>query len=64
MTNNRIPSVIMGDDEEPIALPFRWTICGACRGDGKTSAHLGAFSREDLEAQDPGLHGRLYERRL
>lgn len=40
------------DVEATYELPARWEICSHCRGDGKTSAYLGAFSREDFDA-DP-----------
>lgn len=33
-------------------LPRRWAICGECDGEGKTSAHLGAFSMDELQ-EDP-----------
>lgn len=35
-----------GDERE---LRFRWCICGQCDGHGKSSAYLGAFTREQLE---------------
>lgn len=32
--------------------PTRWVICGCCEGEGRSSAHLGDFSSEQL-AEDP-----------
>lgn len=34
--------------EHEVTLPAHWRICDRCRGDGKTSAHLGSFSAEDM----------------
>jgi hypothetical protein len=33
-------------------LPFKWVICGGCRGHGKSSAYLGAFTAEQIH-EDP-----------
>lgn len=33
-------------------MPRRWAICDECCGEGKSSAHLGCFSMEDLQ-EDP-----------
>ena len=33
-------------------LPGHWEICGDCRGEGKSSAYLGAFTREQMD-EDP-----------
>lgn len=41
-----------GDDMHEVQLPAQWCICGRCRGEGKTSAHLGSFTREDFD-EDP-----------
>lgn len=43
------------DDDKPYIatrMPGRWVICSACNGHGKSSAYLGAFSREDMD-NDP-----------
>ena len=37
---------------DEIKLPTRWEICSTCRGEGRSSAYLGAFSGEDM-AEDP-----------
>lgn len=39
------------EDGEPIVheLPAMWIICGQCRGEGMSSAYLGAISQEDRE---------------
>lgn len=35
-------------------LPTRWEICDVCRGEGKSSAYLGAFTRSEFdECFDP-----------
>lgn len=49
---NRGPTLLTNDDAE-IALPFRWIICSACRGEGKSSAYLGAFTCDDMAAAGP-----------
>lgn len=36
----------------PEGLPKVWQICSHCRGNGQSSAYLGAFTQEDRE-QDP-----------
>lgn len=33
-------------------VPVVWVICGVCSGEGKSSAHLGAFSGDEMDA-DP-----------
>jgi len=30
-------------------LPAQWVICDSCKGEGGTSKHLGAFSRDDID---------------
>lgn len=39
------------DDEDDEPQPDRspWMICPECSGEGKSSAYLGAFTREDIE---------------
>ena len=39
-------------NEDGTPFPSCWAICSHCRGDGKSSAYLGAFSREDFN-EDP-----------
>lgn len=47
---------IEDDEHDPpkrvVSLPAQWAICGHCRGEGKSSAYLGAFTREDFD-EDP-----------
>jgi hypothetical protein len=38
--------------EHEVHLPANWEICGDCRGEGKSSAYLGAFTAEDMH-EDP-----------
>lgn len=40
-------------DEEGdcVTLPYKWEICGHCRGEGKSSSYLGAFTWDDLREQ-------------
>lgn len=45
--------VLFCDDGSEIALPVKWVICSACQGDGKTSAHLGAFTQSEMNEQGP-----------
>ena len=47
--------ILFCDDGAEIALPFTWAICSACSGDGKSSAHLGAFTQSDMDEQGPGF---------
>ena len=51
---SQIPYALVSDegDEEIILLPAHWEICSACAGEGKSSAHLGAFTGEEM-AEDP-----------
>ena len=39
------------DDGTETELPFRWEICGHCRGEGKSSAYLGAYTRDEMDEQ-------------
>jgi hypothetical protein len=41
------------DDDTEITLPFRWVICPACNGHGKSSAYLGAYTQSDMDAAGP-----------
>jgi hypothetical protein len=49
MSTNK-PILYMADGSE-IELPIKWKICGTCRGHGKSSAYLGAFTRGQLEEE-------------
>jgi hypothetical protein len=48
----RLPVIHHNDDTEE-TLPHKWEICGHCRGEGKSSAHLGAFSAEQMNEEGP-----------
>ena len=39
--------------EEDVSLPAKFEVCGHCEGRGTSSAHLGAFSREEMDEQGP-----------
>lgn len=45
---SRAPTLYCDDGEER-ELPYRWQICSQCAGEGKSSAYLGAFTRDQLE---------------
>jgi hypothetical protein len=45
--------VLFCDDGSERELPFKWEICGGCRGHGTSSAYLGAFTREEMDEQGP-----------
>lgn len=47
----KLPTIETAEGET-ITLPYKWHICGSCRGDGKSSAYLGAFTAEDMR-EDP-----------
>lgn len=48
-----IKPILFCDDGAEIALPTIWRICAACQGHGKSSAHLGAFTGDDIAAAGP-----------
>lgn len=55
-----------GLDPQDFDLPTKWAVCPNCRGNGTTSAHLGAFTGEDMarlgrEFRDDYMAGR-YDR--
>lgn len=33
-------------------LPTKWVICETCKGEGKSTAYLGAFSAEEMLEED------------
>lgn len=37
------------DDGSETQVPFRWRICGHCRGTSKSSAYLGAYTWEEMD---------------
>jgi DnaJ-class molecular chaperone len=41
------------DDGSEIELPTKWVICSACAGEGKSSAYLGAYTRDDMDEAGP-----------
>jgi hypothetical protein len=45
--------VLFCDDGSEIELPTRWEICGHCRGSGKSSSYLGAFTQDDMAEAGP-----------
>jgi RecJ-like exonuclease len=51
-----VPVTITDDESEHhgevVQLPARYEVCSRCDGEGKSSAHLGSFSREDFD-EDP-----------
>jgi hypothetical protein len=36
------------EEGERTALPYRWEVCDYCDGRGSSSAHLGAFTSDEL----------------
>ena len=48
--------VLYRDDGSEIELPTKWRICGTCKGHGKSSAYLGAFTRDDFDQQEPDFY--------
>ena len=42
-------TLYIGDEERK--LPTKWCICRQCKGDGKSSAYLGAYTHEEMEQQ-------------
>lgn len=42
---------LMGEDGEPVFLPFNYEICPCCNGHGKSSAYLGAYTRSEMDEQ-------------
>lgn len=40
------------ESKEPLVLPHVWEICSSCRGEGKSSAHLGAFTQDEWARED------------
>ena len=54
------------EDGEEHVCPTKWAICDSCRGEGKSSAYLGAFTSsewadEDQDFQEDYMAGR-YDR--
>lgn len=40
---------VTDDDGNEVALPMRWVVCPQCEGRGGTSAHLGAFTWDEMD---------------
>ena len=45
--------VLYNADDTTTELPFRWEICSTCRGHGKSSAYLGAYTQSEMDEQGP-----------
>ena len=45
--------VLYDDDGGERELPTKFEVCGQCEGRGKSSAYLGAFTRDDFEDEGP-----------
>lgn len=43
---------ILYTNEGEVVLPTKWKICSYCSGAGKSSAHLGAFTSDDMRDMD------------
>lgn len=52
MRRNSAPSY-HNDAGEEVTLPWKWAICESCRGNGSSSAYLGAYTRDDLDEMGP-----------
>ena len=39
------------EEGEIVHLPYKWEICSQCRGEGMSSAYLGAFTWNELDEQ-------------
>ena len=50
---SKTPVLFVSDDDEPRELPFKWEICGTCRGHGKSSAYLGAYTASEMDEAGP-----------
>lgn len=54
MARYRAPVLYTDDSpDEPTRLPYRFEICSCCDGHGRSSAYLGAFTRDDLDQEGP-----------
>ncbi len=45
-----ITTIYLEDGTEK-KLPTKWCICGQCRGEGKSSAYLGAYTMDEMDQQ-------------
>jgi hypothetical protein len=48
--------VLFCDDGSEVELPFKWEICAACSGHGKSSAYLGAYTQSEMDEAGPEFH--------
>lgn len=51
-TKLQVEMVESDGTERVVDLPAKWEICGVCQGQGKSSAHLGAFTQSEWVEQD------------
>lgn len=47
----KYPGYFSDDDGEFVQVPYKWEICSQCRGEGKSSAYLGAYTWDELHEQ-------------
>lgn len=48
------------ENDEFHELPTKWVICNHCRGEGKSSAYLGAFSGTQMRDEDPDFEADYF----
>lgn len=53
--NPSLPITMIDEEgvETIVALPARYEICPHCSGKGSTSAHLGAYSSDEMDEEGP-----------
>lgn len=44
---------VYDENGDEMSLPLKWEICSTCNGNGRESAYLGAFTRDDMDAEGP-----------
>lgn len=52
MSDTHVPTHPLVNPED-FDLPTKWAVCPDCKGAGSTSAHLGAFTADDLHELGP-----------
>src|SRR5262245_25725128 len=52
MRDRNKPVILFCDDGSEKELATYWEICGHCRGDGTSSAYLGAFTGDEWREMD------------
>lgn len=45
--------VLYCEDDSEIELPWKWQVCAACSGHGKSSAYLGAYTASERDEAGP-----------